>query len=111
MVTTSQLAEKCGFEVLNEGDDREVKSVFCGDLLSWAMGRAQEGDAWCTVMGNVNTIAVCTLADCACVVLCHGSAADESFLQKAKLQDVCVFTTPLSEFEACIALANTLGIR
>ncbi len=110
-ITTSQLTEKCGFSQIITGDDRNVEGVFCGDLLSWAMGRAKEGDAWCTVMGNVNTIAVSTLADCACVVLCHGSVADENFMQKAQMQDVNVFTTPLSEFEACIALANALGIR
>ncbi len=109
-MTTTQIAKECGFTELIVGDEREVTSVFCGDLLSWAMGRAKEGDAWCTVMGNVNTVAVTTLADCACIVLCHDAVPDESFKQKAQMQDVNVFTTSMSEFEACVALAKALKI-
>ena len=37
------------------------------------MGRAQEGDAWFTVMGNVNAVAVAVLADTACLVLTEDS--------------------------------------
>ncbi len=107
---TTQLATACGFTQLITGEEREIKHVFCGDLLSWAMGRAKEDDAWCTVMGNVNTIAVSTLADCSCIVLCHDAVPDDNFKQKAKLQNVNVFTTSMSEFEACVALAKALGI-
>ena len=39
---------------------------FCCDLLSVAMGKAPAGCAWVTVMGNMNTLAVATLADAAC---------------------------------------------
>ncbi len=105
---TITLAKKCKFNILNEGDNREITGVFCGDLLSWAMGRAKEGDAWCTVMGNVNTIAVATLADCACIVLCHESVADEDMLARAKQQGVCLFSTDLPEYEACVLLNKTL---
>ncbi len=109
-MNTEALAQECNFKVLNAGDCREVTGVFCGDLLSWAMGKAQEGDAWCTVMGNVNTVAVAVLADCACIVLCHGSAADEAMLAKAKQQDVCILSTDLPEFEACVLLRDTLKL-
>ena len=38
------------------GDDleRKITGCYCGDLLSWVMSRAREGDVWLTVMGNVN---------------------------------------------------------
>ncbi len=97
------------FKVLNEGENREIEGVFCGDLLSWAIGRAKEGDAWCTVMGNVNTVAVALLADCACIILCHGSAADEAMLQRAKQQNICLLATNLPEYDACVLLNKALN--
>lgn len=56
---------------------------YCGDLLSWVMGRAQEGDAWFTVMGNVNAVAVAVLADTACLVLAEDSPLDDDARQRA----------------------------
>lgn len=107
-MTTTELAAACGFTLAVEGEPKEIAHIFCGDLLSWAMGRCQEGDAWCTVMGNINTIAVATLADCACVVLCHEAVLDENAKQRAEMQGVTVFTTELPEFEACMAIAQAM---
>ncbi|MEG0769180.1 MAG: hypothetical protein RSG59_04590 [Ruthenibacterium sp.] len=109
-VETTALAAACGFAVLVPGDTREITGVYTGDLLSWAMGRAKEGDAWCTVMGNVNTIAVATLADCACVVLCHSAVPDDAMRERAAQQGVAVFTTSLPEFEASLAVARVMGL-
>ena len=75
-MTTKELSAACGFAPAVEAETREIAGIFTGDLLSWAMGRAKEGDAWFTVMGNVNAVAVAALADCACIVLCHGAALD-----------------------------------
>ena len=75
-MTTKELSAACGFAPAVEAETREIAGIFTGDLLSWAMGRAKEGDAWFTVMGNVNAVAVAALADSACIVLCHGAALD-----------------------------------
>ena len=107
---TNELAAACGFVCAVNGEERDITGIFTGDLLSWAMGRAKEGDAWFTVMGNVNTIAVCTLADCACVVLCHDAVLDEDARLRAGQQGVTVFTTSLPEFEAGLALAKALRL-
>lgn len=64
-MTTKELSAACGFAPAVEAETREIAGIFTGDLLSWAMGRAKEGDAWFTVMGNVNAVAVAALADCA----------------------------------------------
>ena len=42
-------------------EEKEITGCYCGDLLSWVMSRAKEGDAWLTVMGNVNAVAVAVL--------------------------------------------------
>lgn len=109
-MNTGDLPARCGFRVLVPGEDRPIRGIFTGDLLSWAMGRAKEGDAWFTVMGNVNTVAVASLADCACIVLCHGAVLDSVAGQRAVENGVLVFATHLPEFEASLALAKAMGL-
>lgn len=108
-MTTAELAA-CGFTPMVEGEEKQITGIFTGDLLSWAMGRAKEGDAWFTVMGNVNAVAVASLADCACIVLCQGAVPDETALARARENEVLVFTTPLPEFEASLTLAKAMGL-
>ena len=69
-MNVKEFAEKLDLKVLVEGDtEREITGCYIGDLLSWVMGRAPEDSAWLTVMGNINSIAVATLADVSCIVL------------------------------------------
>lgn len=107
-MTTQKLAAACGFTLAVPGDVREITGIYNGDLLSWVMGRAKEGDAWCTVMGNVNAVAVATLADCACIVLCQDAVLDAVAKERALQQGVNIFTTALPEFEAGKAIADCL---
>ena len=68
--------------------EREITGCYIGDLLSWVMGRAPEDSAWLTVMGNINSIAVATLADVSCIVLVENAALDENAAQKAEMHGV-----------------------
>ena len=105
-MTVKKLVEDLNLNILVEGDDdREIKGGYCGDLLSWVMGRAQSGDCWFTVMGNINAIAVSVLADCACIVLCENSVLDDDAKNRAELQGVWV----LSSENCAYKLANELG--
>lgn len=105
-MTINNLAEKLNLKVLVEGDmDREITGGYCGDLLSWVMGRAQTGDCWFTVMGNINAVAVSVLADCACIVLCENSTLDDDAKARAEMQGVSI----LSSEENAYTLANKLG--
>lgn len=109
-MTSETLCAACGFCPAAGDGERTVTGVFTGDLLSWAMGRAKEGDIWFTVMGNVNTVAVAALADCACVVLCHEAVWDEVAVQRAAQQGVTLYTTDLPEFDASFLAATRLGL-
>lgn len=93
---------------LGTGLDRPVLSVYSCDLLSFVMGRAPEGCAWITVMGNVNAIAVAVLADVACIVLAEGASIDEDALARAQQQGVTVLRTGLPVFEAGLAIHQQL---
>lgn len=94
---------------VGEGADREITKTFCCDLLSIAMGRAPEGCAWITVMANMNTLAVSSLADAACIILAEGVHLDETALQKAAEQDISVFETELPIFEAALLVYRRMN--
>jgi hypothetical protein len=102
----NELLNSGDFKVLNEGDnpDREISVPYCCDLLSVAMGRMPADSAWVTVMGNVNTLAVATLADAACIILAEGSNLDEPALKKAREQGITVFLTELPIFDAALII-------
>lgn len=101
-----ELAEKLKLNILVEGDlDRQVTGGYCGDLLSWVMGRASAGDCWFTVMGNINAIGVCVLADCSCIVLCENAALDDNARARAEMQGITI----LGSEENAYTLANKLG--
>lgn len=105
-MTVKELTEKLNLKVLVQGDDdREVTGGYCGDLLSWVMGRAQSGDCWFTVMGNINAIAVSVLADCACIVLTENAPLDDDAKARAEMQGVAVLATE----ENAYTIANKLG--
>ncbi len=106
----NELKESGMFNLVNDGDngDTDITKPFACDLLSFAMSKASSGCAWFTVMGNVNTIAVSVLADCACIILCEGADLDETAASKAKQQNVTVFSTELPIFDAALKLYEAM---
>ena len=93
---------------LPEGD-REAEGVYSGDLLSWVMGRAQSGNVWLTIMSNLNIVAVATLADVACILLCEGVTPEEAVRATAEAKGVNILTTEMTAYEAAKRLAE-LGL-
>ena len=72
------------------------------------MGQAPSGSAWVTVMSNMNTLAVASLADVACVILAEDAQSDENFLTKASAQGITVLATELPIFDAALAVYQKL---
>lgn len=103
-MTVRNLIDSGVFGLVNEGEnpEREITVPFCCDLLSIAMGKAPAGCAWVTVMGNMNTLAVASLADAACIIMAEGAALDEVAMKKAKEQEITVLETELPIFDAAL---------
>lgn len=110
-MTVQQLIDSDLFELMNLGEEPErvITVPFCCDLLSVAMGKAPAGCAWVTVMGNVNTLAVASLADAACVIMAEGTMLDDAAVQKAKVQGITVLKTELPVFAAALAVHERLN--
>ena len=109
-MTVQELIDSGSFQIINVGEDtdRAITVPFCCDLLSIAMGRAPAGYAWVTVMGNMNTLAVATLADAACIIMAEGTALDDIAMKKAKYQEITVLATELPVFDAALKVYQGL---
>jgi len=108
-MTVSELARECGFDVIAMPEpDREVKGAYIGDLLSWVMGRANEGNAWITIMTNVNTLAVASLSDCSCVILSEGVELSEDLTETAMAKLVNVLSSKLPSYETALSISGKI---
>lgn len=109
-MTAIELAKQLDLDVVvtGEGDSREIKGVYCCDLLSIVMGRAQADDAWITVMGNINAVAVAVLADVGCIILSENMQFDQDSIKKAEEQGVCVLKSDQSTFSIAMKIAGLL---
>lgn len=104
-----ELIEKLGLKVLcGENLDKKISGCYCGDLLSWVMSRAQEGDVWLTVMGNVNSVGVAVLADVACIVLTENAPLDKDALTRAQQNDVIILQTEKNSYEMAVAVSKMI---
>jgi len=110
-MTVKELIEKTGFSVIHVAEsagETEITKTYCCDLLSVAMSRVPEGAAWVTVMSNLNTLAVASLTEAACVIIAEGAAIDEPVREKAKQQDITLLSTELPVFDAALKIYNEL---
>lgn len=106
-MTVAELAKQLSLEALSLPDGgREINGVYTGDLLSWVMGRAQGGNAWATIMTNINVLAVASLLDLACVCLTESVEIDNAFLKTAADKEVNVLRTGLTTYQLCKELSK-----
>ena len=109
-MTVRQLCDNLSLRPLCLPDpDREVTGGYAGDMISWVMGGAKEGDAWVTIMSNINVVAVASLSDASCVVLAQNVVLEEREMKTAAEKGVNVLSSSLPEFELCCAIGALIS--
>ena len=109
VMTVNELCKSGGFKVVCLPDgDREITGVYIGDLLSWVMGRASSGDAWITIMSNLNIIAVASLADTACIIVAEGVTLDRETVNTANQKGINVFSSDQGTYETAVILSELI---
>lgn len=106
-MTVDDFAKKNNLTVITMPEpNREIKGCYIGDLLSWVMSRAEEDDAWITIMSNANTVAVASLTNVACVILAENVSLEEDIIKTAKQNGINVLCSPLSSFGTALLLKD-----
>lgn len=108
-MTAQNLAKICDFKILSDSSvEPSITGIYCGDLLSIVMSKAKEGNAWVTVMGNVNSVAVATLTEMSCIVLSCETTIDEDAFQKAKEKQVIILQSSEPIFETSLKIYEAI---
>ena len=89
-------------------EDKCVTGCYIGDLLSNVMGKAKEGDAWITIMSNINIVAVASLTEAACIILCEGTNVDADVISKANSKGIIILKSEMSAYEIAKKLAAVI---
>lgn len=98
-----------GFEsVVCPEPEREITGVYIGDLLSWVMGRAKSGDAWITIMSNINITAVAVLTDVACIITAEAVELADEVKATALEKGVNIVSFRGTAYEAAVRLGSLL---
>lgn len=107
----NEIIEKTGFTLStkNMSTDVEVNGVYCGDLLSWVMGRGEPEQAWITVQVHPNVIAVALLREFSCVIIADGAFVTEDLIRKAEDEQLIILESSLPVYETAQKL-NALGL-
>ena len=93
---------------INAIELKQPSDLYIGDLLSWVMANAQEGNIWLTIMSNVNVAAVAKLTDVACVLMCENVSPDKDCLQRSQEQGITILKTHLSAYDAAVKISKAI---
>ena len=105
----NELKTKLNLSILTQGDmEAQCTGCYSGDLLSWVMSKAQAGDIWLTVMGNINSVAVSVLCDCACIILTENATLDDDARLKAEMQGVTIFSSEKNAYELSVEIGKLI---
>ena len=109
-MTIHDIVSALSLRVINAGDmEQTVSEGYCGDLLSWVMGRAPHGCVWVTIMSNRNVIAVASLAEIAAIVFAEGVEPDADALERAREEGITLLGSELPTFELTGRLYDIMG--
>ena len=105
-MTVKALAEALSLRSLTNDSqqelDREISGVYVGDLLSRAMSRVEADSLWITIMSNINVVAVASLTDPACILLCEDVEADDDMRARACEYGITILGSSRSAYELCV---------
>lgn len=110
-MTVHMLAQRLGLCQVAGGEknlNTPVLGCYAGDLLSWVMHKASAGNAWITVMGGINSIAVAVMDDLSCILLAEDSSLDQEAKERADKEGVPVFSSSLTTVALAVKISLLL---
>ena len=110
-MTLQELADKVNGKIAIDNPDCAINAAYASDLLSDVMGHCSDESALITIQNHLNTIAVCTLVGIEAIVICHDRPIPDDMAEAAKREEVAIIPTPMSQFEASVALAALPAAR
>jgi hypothetical protein len=98
-VTIREAAGVLGAKIVqDEFEDTDLSGAYTSDLLSDVMANAKDGGALITIQAHKNTVAVATLVNITCIIVCNNRPLPEDMLESAKDEGIAVLLTPENQY-------------
>ena len=105
-----ELAQRLGLNISVDGaPENEITTVYSCDLLSVVMGKAPAGCAWVTVMGNMNSVAVASLAEIGAIVLADGVKPDENAVKIYEENGINIYLSQKPVFDTALEIYKEIN--
>ena len=92
-------------KVICEGDgERVISGVIAGDLLSFIIGEAKEGEIWVTIQIHLNVAAVAVLKELPMIILASEKKPSKELADKCQEEEIALIVVKESVYEACAKL-------
>ena len=101
----SEVIDAFESKVICEGDgERVISGVIAGDLLSFIIGEAKEGEIWVTIQIHLNVAAVAVLKELSMVILASGKEPSKELADKCREENIALIVVKESSYETCAKL-------
>lgn len=98
----SEVFRRLDLEIHVEGDSEKILSGgVVGDLLSFVMKIAKEGNLWITVQNHVNVAAVAVLKDIPFILLASGRPPSPELADRCRQEGITLATSELDAYPLC----------
>lgn len=110
-MSLTEIAQKLNLTARNEASSgTDVVAGYASDLLSDVLANAKQGTLWVTNQKHQNVIGVAVMLDLAGVVIGGGVEPDENTVEKAREENVALYTTPENLFDL-VGKLYEMGLR
>jgi hypothetical protein len=98
-MTIREAAEALGAKIVQgEFEDGDLDGAYTSDLLSDVMANARDGGALITIQAHKNTVAVATLVNIVCLIICNNRPLPDDMLEAAKDEGIAVLLTKENQY-------------
>ena len=91
--------------------ERDITGVITGDLLSFVIGEAKEGEIWVTIQIHLNVAAVAVLKELPMIVLSSGREPSMELVNKCQEENIALIVVKESAYDVCAKLHELLKNR
>jgi predicted transcriptional regulator len=95
----SQIINKCTLQKVVFCSDDDIKTGYCGDLMSDVIANAANNSIWITIQAHKNSIAVALIKDIRAIVFTNNVDLNQELIEKAREEKINLLRTEKNSFQ------------
>ncbi len=104
----SQIISQCNLQKVVFCADDDIKTGYCGDLMSDVIANAASSSIWITIQAHKNSIAVALIKDIRAIVFTNNVDINQELIAKAREENINLLRTEKNSFQISGSLYKLL---